>query len=199
MRKLMIALLALGFGTAAGAADLKIAVVDPDAAIEGTEQFKNAMSILKNDVSKDEAQLTKLQSDLNVCRQKAQKDAAMMSATDQARLKADCENKAREFQTLGQAYQSVVQERQVAVKKDIYPKLEKAFEALNAEMGYDLVLQRAATVFTKPDFDITQKLTERINAMGATQGAKPAAAAPAAAKPAATKAAPAKPAASGGK
>ena len=68
MRKTIIALLVLGCAGAAQAAEVKIAVVDPMAAISGTDQYKKAAADLDKDTADEKAKLTKLQSDLKIGR-----------------------------------------------------------------------------------------------------------------------------------
>lgn len=164
MRNALIALCVLGLASAAQAADTKVAVVDPLVAIAGTEQYKKTATDLDKELAGDKARVGKLQADLNACRQKMQKDGATMSATEQARLKTDCEAKLGEYQNLGQRLTKIVSEREQAVLKDMAPKVQKAVDALAKEGGYDLVVQREAVLFVKPEADLTARLTARLNA-----------------------------------
>lgn len=164
VRKLTFALIALALTVDAYAADLKIGVVDPIATISGTSDYKKAAADLDKDTAADKSKLMKLQGELKVCQQKLGAEASTLSATEQASLKTNCEAKYRDFQTLGQSYNKVAQEREQAILKDIGPKFQKAVEAVAKEAGYDLVVQREAVLFMKPDFDISAKVTEKINA-----------------------------------
>lgn len=164
MRKILIAMIALGAAAAANAAELKVAVVDPLTAISGTDQYKKAVADLERDIAADKAKVLKLQGDLNTCKQKMSNDAATMSATEQSRLKADCEAKYGEYQGLGQKVNKIMQEREQAVLKDIGPKFQKAVDAVVKEGAYDLVVQREALFFAKPELDISAKVTAKINA-----------------------------------
>lgn len=164
MRNSLIALCVLGLASAAQAAEMKIGVIDPLAAIAATEQYKKTAAELDKELAGDKARVNKLQADLNACRQKMQKDGATMSATEQAKLKTDCEAKFGEYQALGQRLSKIVNEREQAVLKDMGPKVQKAVDALAKEGGYDMIVQREAVLFVKPEADLTAKLTTRINA-----------------------------------
>lgn len=147
------------------AAELKIAVVDPLGAINASEQYTKAVADLEKDTASDKAKLTKLQAELNTCRQKMSNDAAAMSATDAAKLKSDCETKFRDYQQIGQVYQKTVNERHQAILQDIGPKFQRALDALAKESGYDLVMTKEAAPFVKPMLEITDKVTIKLNTM----------------------------------
>ena len=161
---LLAAVAALCVTGVAGAAELKIAVVDPQQAITATEKYVKAAADLEKDISGDKARLTKLQAELNTCSQKMKTDGPTMSATDVAKLKSDCEGKYRDYQTLGQSVQKTVSERQQAIAQDIGPKFQQAVDAVAKEGGYDLVLTKEALLFARPAFDITDKVTIKMNA-----------------------------------
>lgn len=164
VRNTILAMIVLGCASFAQAAELKIAIVDPLGVVAGTDQYKKAAADLDKELAGDKARVTKLQSDLNACRQKMQKDGATMSATEQARLKTDCEAKFTEFQTLGQRLNKIVSEREQAVLKDMGPKVEQVINQVAKEGGYDIVLQREAALFAKPELDITAKVVAKLNA-----------------------------------
>lgn len=148
-----------------GVGGLKIAVVDAMRAVGGSDQYKKALADLEKDLAGDRAKLSSLQNGLNTCKQKMSGDYATMSATDQVKLKNDCENKQREYLQLGQQYNKVVGEREQAMLRDIGPKLQQAIDAVAKEGGYDMVIQREALPFVKPGFDISDKVTIKLNAL----------------------------------
>lgn len=165
MRNILIAILALGSAATVQAAELKIAVVDPMKAISDSTQYKQEVAALEKETSVDKARFGKLTSELNMCKQKLGNDAATMSATEQARLRTDCDTKYRDYQAIGQNLQKVVSEREQAILKDFGPKVQKAIEALAKEGGYDMIIQKEALMFAKPEFDASAKVTAKINAM----------------------------------
>lgn len=164
MRQLTLALFVVAACAGAQAAELKIAAVDPILAISGTNDYKKAVAELDKDTAGDKSKLMKLQGELNVCKQKLGSESSALSATEQASMKTNCEAKYRDYSSLAQNYNKVAQEREQAILKDIGPKFQKAVEAVAKEAGYDLVLQREAALFLKPEFDISAKVTEKINA-----------------------------------
>jgi len=168
VRNLTISLLgALALATSGSviAAELKIAIVDVQGAVGATEQYTKAMADLKKDTAGDEAKLTKLQAELRTCDQKAKTEGATMSATDQAKLKSDCDAKYRDYQSIGQVYQRTVNQRQQAIFQDIGPKFQRALDAIAKEGGYDLVLHKEMVLFVKPMYEITDKVTIKLNTM----------------------------------
>lgn len=165
MRNILMAMLVMGAAAGAQAVELKIAAVDPLKAISETEIYKKELAELDKDVAVDKARFGKLQSELNVCKQKLGTEATTLSATEMARIRTDCDTKYRDYQTIGQNLQKVVSEREQAVLKDFGPKVQKAIDALAKEGGYDMIVQREAFLFLKPELDVSAKVTAKINAM----------------------------------
>lgn len=163
IKKLLIVMAAFAGTGVVQAAELKIAVINPMAVIAASAQYKNAVADIEKDLADEKARLTKLQSDLNVCNQKISTDGATLSATDYAKLKTDCQTKYGEFQSLGQSYNKIAAEREQGILKDIGPKFQKALDAVVAEGGYDLVVQKEALLFAKPGFDVSDKVTIKLN------------------------------------
>lgn len=165
MRNILTAILLVGAASATQAAELKIAFIDPLKAISDTEAVKAEMAALDKDTAADRARHEKLSGDMRTCKQKMTSDLATMSATEQARMRTDCETKARDWQALGQTLQNTIGERQQAVLKDFDPKVRKAIDALAKEGGYDALIQKEAALFYKPELDVSAKLTAKLNAM----------------------------------
>ncbi|MFZ5755874.1 MAG: OmpH family outer membrane protein [Pseudomonadota bacterium] len=159
---ILLALSVLAAGETA-AAEFKFAVVDQMEAIANSTQFKKARDDLEKDMAGEKAKLMKLQSDIGVCKQKMTSDLATMTQTEQAKLRTDCESKAADLQMLGQKYNRVASEREQAVLRDIAPKLQRAIDAVAKEGGYDVVFLREGLAFHKPMYEVTDKVTVKLN------------------------------------
>lgn len=164
MRKFFLSILVASAATVAQAADLKIAVVDPMTALGESEQVKRQVAALEKELAGDKAQLTRIENDLKTCQQRRMTEMQTMSESVRAKFQVDCENKQREGQILMQAFQRTVNERQQKIFQEMGPRLRTAMEKVVKEGGYDLVLQREATIHFKPELDITAKVTAAVNA-----------------------------------
>ena len=54
-------------------------------------------------------------------------------------------------------------ESQQELLAELGPKLEEAIQAVIKEGDYGLILERRALIFAKPEYDITKKVTEKLN------------------------------------
>jgi outer membrane protein len=165
VRNLLIAAAVISMTSLAHAAELKIGVIDPLKAIADTEVAKVEMAALEKDTTAERNRHDKLLGEIRACKQKLTTDAAMMSATEQVKMRTECDNKMRDFQNVGQSLQATINERQQALLKDFGPKLQKAVEAIAKEGGYDIMVHREAVPFVKPELDISAKVTAKLNAM----------------------------------
>lgn len=164
MKKSILAALLLVLGNVAGAAELKIAVIDPMQAISESKQAKKMIADLEKDLSGERMQMGKLEGDLKSCQQKMKTDAATMSPSALAKFQAECDTKYREYQNLGQSLQKIAGERQQSIVGEMGPKFQAAVAALVQAGGYDLVIQREALLHMNPNFDITAKVTAKMDA-----------------------------------
>lgn len=164
MKKTIVAALLVVLGTGACAAELKIAVIDPMQAISESKQAKKLIVDLEKDLSGERMQIGKLEGELKNCQQKMKTDAATMSPSALAKFQAECDTKYREYQNLGQSLQKIAGERQQAIISEMGPKFQAVVAALVKENGYDLVVQREALLHMNPNFDITAKVTAKLDA-----------------------------------
>lgn len=163
MNKTILAAVLLAAAGAAGAADLKIAVVDPMQAISETKQAKKLIADLEKDLGGERGQLAKLEGELKTCEQKMKTDAATMSTTALAKFRAECETKYREYQNLGQSMQKIVSERQQSIMSELAPRFQTALSAIVKEGGYEMVVQREAMLHFNPNFDLTSRVTSKMD------------------------------------
>lgn len=163
MKKTILAAVLLSFVAGAGAADLKIAVVDPMQAISETKQAKKLIADLEKELGSERGQLVKLEGELKSCEQKMKTDSATMSTTALAKFRAECETKYREYQNLGQSMQKIVSERQQSIMNELAPRFQAALAAIVKESGYEMIVQREAMLHFNPNFDITTKVTSKMD------------------------------------
>ncbi len=149
------------------AAKDKIAVFDVQEAILSTNMAKDQMKAFEGraDIAKMIADAEKLKKDIISLRQEADKAGAKMTQEKAQDQKKAVEFKQADFELIVRKLNS---ERQAAGKKlmeEISPKLESVVKELVESEGIGLLLDRKASIHAEPAFDITNKVTEKLNAV----------------------------------
>lgn len=159
------ALLASASTWAATAKD-KVAVFDVQEAILSTNTAKEQMKAFESrpDVAKMMADGEKLKKDITALRDEAAKDGAGWTAAKASEKKKAIEFKEADFELIVRKLNS---ERQASGKKlmdDIGPRLEGIVKEIVEAEGIGLLLDRKAAIHAEPSWDITAKVTEKLNA-----------------------------------
>ena len=90
-----------------------------------------------------------------------------MTESEKRKLQQQIESKNNDFVYLRQKLQREIEERQKELFTGIDAKVQKAIEDLVLEEDYDLILPRQAALYVGDLYNITRKVTERLNAIDA--------------------------------
>lgn len=163
MIKMAFLSVALMVSSLAYAASDKVAVFDVQEAILNTEAAKKEMKAFeaRSDISKMISDAERLKKDIAALRTEIGKAG---SAAQEKQKTA--EFKQADFELIVRKLNS---ERQAAGRKlmeDIGPRLETVVKAIVEAEGIGLLLDRKAAIHADPSFDITAKVTAKLNASG---------------------------------
>jgi len=164
VKKIVFGLLFSGLlGTSMAMAEVKMAVIDVQAAILSSEQAKEKIAELKKRYAPDQNELKNLAEEIQKMQAKLEQDAAVMSESEKRQLGKDIEDKAVDFQFQQKKLQKSQQESQQELMGELSPKLESAIQSVIETGEYDLILERRSLIYAKPEYDITKKITEKMN------------------------------------
>lgn len=164
MKKVLIGLLISGlFSVPLAMAEAKIAVIDVQAAILGSEQAKERIAELKKQYAPDQNELKDLAEEIKKMQTKMEQDAAVMSESEKKKLGKDMEDKAVDYQFKVKKLQKAQNDSQQELLAELSPKLQEAIQAIIAEGEYSIILERRAAIYVSPDYDISKKVTEKLN------------------------------------
>lgn len=144
-------------------AAIKVAVVDVQTAISNSDQSKQLVTEMQKEFKTEQDQLRKIQSDAASLLEKAQKNADVMSDNQKRRLQNEIQSKNSDFNYLRQKLQKEVQERRQELFQPVDQEVQKAIEDLVRENSYDLIVPSQATLYINPVYDVTNKVTEKLN------------------------------------
>lgn len=178
---------------AEGPAPIKVAVVDIQRAAFETEDGLRAQATLKKYSERRNMELGMRQDDLERKRADIEKQAKVMSKESLARALEDWQKQAGELQAVYMDYSRDMQKKQQDVAAPILGKLQGLVRKIALRDNVDVVFDRQATPYARPELDITDQIIVMYNAGEAApaEPAKSGAPASSAAPPAAPPPAPA--------
>lgn len=149
---------------ATGAAGVRVAVIDREAALLATDAAKSAQEKLNADMKPQRERLEQLRRDIKGLEEKFQKDGATMSERDKKALRDQADTKAGEFNKLIQQVQQRTADAQQDLLNRLLPTMQGVLDELRKAGNYDLVLDRRGAIYLDPELDLTRRVTERLNA-----------------------------------
>ncbi len=157
----------LALSAPAAVAEVKIAIVDVQGAILQSEEAKRLLQQIQSEFTDEEEEIRQIQSEAATMLERLQKDAEVMSDAEKRRLQQQIESKNNDFVFFRQKLQRQVEERQQELFSGINGKVQKAIEELVKSEDYDLILPRQAALYVNPVYNITRKVTEKLNELDA--------------------------------
>ncbi len=148
-------------------AEVKIAVVDVQNAILQSEEAKRLLTQIQEEFKGEEEEIRKIQSEAAALLERMNKDADVMSDAEKRRLQQQIESMNNDFVYLRQKLQRQIEERQTELFTGIDSKVQKAIEELVLSEDYDMILPRGAALYVAELYNITRKVTEKLNQLNA--------------------------------
>lgn len=166
MRKLLqVALLSSLVVAGSAWADVKIAVLDYQAALLDSDAAKKYAVDAEKKFAPQLNKLKALETDAKRLQDRLMKDGEKMAQAEYERLELELKQKARDFQIQSQELNEAKAISDNEVLQTLQPKLDKAVEEVLKSGNYDVVIDRNAVVDVKPQLDITLRVIERMNQM----------------------------------
>lgn len=141
----------------------KIAVVDMGEVFEQLPQREQISKQLKAEFGDRVAEVQKMQEEMRSMVEKQQRDGALMSETQKTEMVRKMESLKSEFQLKGKALDEDMRRRQGEEQNKLLVQVQKAIDGIAKKEKYDIVLQRGAVIFVKPEADISGKVVEALS------------------------------------
>lgn len=141
----------------------KLAVVDMGEVFEQLPQREQISKSLKAEFGDRVAEVQKMQEEMRSLVEKQQRDGALMSDTQKTDLVRKMESLKSEFQLKGKALDEDMRRRQGEEQNKLLVLVQKAINTIADKEKYDMVLQRGAVIFVKPEADISSKVVEALS------------------------------------
>ncbi|MBU2964894.1 OmpH family outer membrane protein [Amphritea sp. 2_MG-2023] len=141
----------------------KVAVLSVQQALLSSKAADLFRDKLTKEFSSEQKQLVDLQAQVKKIQDKIKKGAGTQSKEVQDQQRVQFQKAYGEYQRLGQSLQQKQRQREDAFLKEMRPKLDAVIRDLIASESYDLVVNKQATIFVKPELDITSRVVELLN------------------------------------
>lgn len=161
----MAGLVILGVCSNSAFAEAKIGVVNVQKAIFDSEGAQVIMQQIKDDLKDEESRIRDLEKELTGMAERLRKDSEVMSDAQKRKLQQEIETKRGDYQHEAQKYQRSVELKQQELFAGIDVKVQKAIEELVKSDDFDLIFHRQQMVYVGDVYDITRKVTEKLNGM----------------------------------
>lgn len=153
----------VAFMAPAASAEVKVAVVDVQAAILNSEEAKRLLGQIQQEFAAEEEEIRKIQSEASAILERMQKDSEVMSDSEKRRMQEEIESLNNDFVYERQKLQRAIESRQQELFAGIDQRVQKAIEELVLTEDYDLIIPRQAALYVGDLYNITGKVTEKLN------------------------------------
>jgi outer membrane protein len=130
---------------------------------EQLPQREQISKSLKAEFGDRVAEVQKMQEEMRSLVEKQQRDGALMSDSQKTELVRKMESLKSEFQLKGKALDEDMRRRQGEEQNKLLVQVQKAINTIAGKEKYDMVLQRGAVIFVKPEADISSKVVEALS------------------------------------
>ncbi len=155
----------LAMTSATAFAEVKIGVSDPQRAILQSETGKQGIDQINANFEEQEAVLQEMQGEITTLLEKLKKDTELMSDQEFQNLLQEISVKRNQMAQLLQELQQVKLQATDRLIQALTPRYQEAVEALVLSDKYDLILPRQSVHYRHELYDVTAKITEKMNAL----------------------------------
>jgi outer membrane protein len=162
----VMGMILLGWFGSVWAADLKIAYVDIQKAVNESNAGKDAKKLITKDVEKFQGQIADKQKVLQTMKESLEKQAPMLNPDARATREKEYQNKLREFQRWGEDTQNEINQKRMEMERNISIGLQKVIQKVGADEGYTLILEKNESIvlFVSRALDITDRVIKAYDA-----------------------------------
>ncbi|MFT7219614.1 MAG: outer membrane protein [Candidatus Azotimanducaceae bacterium] len=168
VKKGILAILAtciLAITSSTAFAEAKIGVSDAQRAILQSELGQQGLGQINAGFQEQEDLLKEMQKEITTLLEKLKKDTELMSDQEFQNLMGEISVKRNQLAQGLQQLQNIKLEQTDRLIQSLTPRYQEAIEALVLGEKYDLILPRQSTHYRHELYDVTAKITEKMNAL----------------------------------
>lgn len=140
-----------------------VGVVNLEQALFNSQAAQELQAAINEEFKDDQERADRLNTELRDLAAKAQRDESIMSDSEKRKVSSDAQEKQVQLQMIAERVQGALQQRNQAFIDSMRQNLSSAIETVVKEGGYNLVLNADSVAFFDNAYDITGKVTAKIN------------------------------------
>jgi outer membrane protein len=144
-------------------AEGRVAVCDVQGAVMQTEDGIRAQATLKKLFDKRQQELDAKQQELGRARDDIDKQSKVLSREAMAKRMEDWQRRMVELQTVFVEYNKELQKKQGELTGPIVKKMVGIIGRLAKKNGFDVVIDKQAAPYARPDLDLTEQVIQTYN------------------------------------
>jgi outer membrane protein len=162
----VIGMILLGWFGSVWAADLKVAYVDIQKAINECNAGKDAKKALTKEVEKIQRLGVEKQKELQTMKESLEKQTLMLTPEARASKEKEYQNKLRELQRWADDTQNEMSQKRAEMERNISAGLVKVIQKVGLDEGYTLILEKNENIvlFVTKTIDITDRVIKAYDA-----------------------------------
>ncbi len=156
--------------TAAASAELKLAFVDMQRALNDSNAGKKAKSEFRSEISRLQSKLQRQQQEVQALKDELDRKGPLMRDDERRNLQDDYTRKLRDFERAYKDSKEELQQKDNEVTGAIIRDLAYVVRNVGERDGYTMVMEKGSLLWAAPSVDITDEVIREYNASGAKVG-----------------------------
>jgi len=163
---IVIGVILLGWLGSVWAADLKVAYVDIQRAINECNAGKDAKKAISKDVEKIQHLGAEKQKELQTMKESFEKQTFMLTPEARTHKENEYQTKLRDFQRWMDDTQNEMNQKRVEMERNISIGLIKVIQKMGADEGYTIILEKNESIvlYASKTLDITDRIIKAYDA-----------------------------------
>jgi len=156
----------LGWSGSVCSADLKVAYVDIQRAINECNAGKDAKKAITKDVEKIQRLVAEKQKELQTMKESLEKQTLMLTPEARVSKEKEYQNKVRDYQRWVDDTQNEMNQKRAEMERNISIGLVKVIQKVGADEGYTVILEKNETIvlYASKTLDITDRVIKAYDA-----------------------------------
>lgn len=163
--------LVLALLTGVARAEMKIAFVDVQRALNECDAGKKAKADFRGQIEKLEGRLQKQQNDVQALKDEIEKKGMLMKEDERRNIEDEYQRKLRDFERDYKDSRDDLEKRDNEVTGAIVRDLARIIRDLGERDGYTVVMEKGSILWGTPSIDVTDQVIRSYNASGGKIGA----------------------------
>ncbi len=140
-----------------------VGVVNLEQALFNSQAAVELQAVIQEEFRDDQERAERLNGELRELVERAQRDESIMSESEKRKINSDAQEKQVQLQLISERVQGALQERNQMFIDSMRQNLGAAIQAVVEEGGYTLVLNADSVAFFDNVYDISGKVTAKLN------------------------------------